>query len=319
MKRLLGSLVLAGLWATAGSADPQQAISYPGMCDASAAVAITDKLFVVANDEDNVLRVYRRGEPGPPQQTDLSRFLEVSAEHREADIEGAARVGDTIYWIGSHGQNSKGKKRPNRHRFFATKVTIDGDKVDLKPEGQPYKELRADLIDAPELQKYGLRDAATLAPEEDGGFSIEGLAARPDGTVLIGFRNPLYRGRSIVVPLINPEEVINGRRAKFGTPAELDLGRRGIRSIEYSEARRRYMIVAGSTDGARSFALFTWSGAGDRVDHVPGVSFSGLRPESMFVYPGESNAIEFLSDDGDDCEATVGDMRQFRSFSRDVP
>jgi hypothetical protein len=307
------------LWATAGSADPQQTISYPGMCDASAAVAINDKLFVVANDEDNVLRVYRRGEPGAPQQTDLSRFLEVSAEHQEADIEGAARVGDTIYWIGSHGQNSKGKKRPNRHRFFATKVTINGGKVDLKPEGQPYKELRSDLIDAPELQKYGLREAATLAPEDDGGFNIEGLAAKPDGTMLIGFRNPLYRGKSIVVPLINPEEVINGRKAKFGSPSELDLGRRGIRSIEYSEARKLYLIVAGPADGAGSFALFTWSGTGDHVDHVPDVSFSGLRPESMFVYPGEPKAIEFLSDDGDDCEATVSAVRQFRSFSRDVP
>ena len=40
----------------------------------------------------------------------------------EADLEGATRIGDDIYWITSHGQNKNGKNRPSRHRLFATAV-----------------------------------------------------------------------------------------------------------------------------------------------------------------------------------------------------
>ena len=39
-------------------------IEYPEMCDPSAAVAISDTLFIVASDEDNVLRVYARENSG---------------------------------------------------------------------------------------------------------------------------------------------------------------------------------------------------------------------------------------------------------------
>jgi hypothetical protein len=323
MKRFLGSLVLAGLvWAGDVNAEPgRQTIAYPGMCDASAAVAINDRLFVVANDEDNVLRLYRRGEPGQPQQVDLSGFLGAGGKHLEADIEGAARIGDTIYWIGSHGQNRDGKDRPNRHRFFATKVMVQGESVELKPEGQVYADLRADLIDAPEFRKYQLEEAANRAPEDLGGFNIEGLAATPDGAVLIGFRNPLFKGSSIVVPLLNPRQVIGGAKPEFGTPSELNLGERGIRSIEYSESRRLYLIVAGPTDDDGSFALFAWSGTGDQIERVPNVEFAGLKPEAMMAYPGEAAAVEFLSDDGGVdvngvvCKKANPAARRFRAWS----
>lgn len=43
-------------------------IEYPGMCDPSAAQAISDGLFIVASDEDNVLRVYARDNPGAPRR-----------------------------------------------------------------------------------------------------------------------------------------------------------------------------------------------------------------------------------------------------------
>lgn len=322
MKRLFSSLILAGLlWTDVVYAEPPLTISYPGMCDASAAVAINEKLFVVANDEDNVLRIYRRGEPGPPQRIDLSGFLGINEKHLEVDIEGAARIGDTIYWIASHGQNRDGKDRPNRHRFFATKISFQGENADLQPEGQVYTELRSDLIDAPELKKYRLKRASKRAPEDIGGFNIEGLAATPDGAVLIGFRNPLYNDRSIVVPLLNPQQVIGGARARFGAPSELELGGRGIRSIDYSEKRRGYLIVAGPTDDDGSFALYAWSGEGDQVERVRNVDFAGLKPEAMLAYPSEAEAVDFLSDDGGVelngvvCKKASPAARRFRAWS----
>jgi len=47
-------------------------------------------------------------------------------------------------------------------------------------------------------------------------------------------------------------------RARFGAPIELDLDRRGIRSIERVGAA--YLIVADPSADRGSFALFRWSG-----------------------------------------------------------
>jgi hypothetical protein len=33
-----------------------------------------------------------------------------------------------------------------------------------------------------------------------GGLNIEGLAATPDGQLLIGFRNPLSEGKALLLP-----------------------------------------------------------------------------------------------------------------------
>ena len=73
---------------------------------------------------------------------------------------------------------------------------------------------------------------------------MEGLAARPDGSsLLIGLRNPVANGRAVLIPFLNPREVVNGEaKPKLGTPITLDLGGRGIRSLDYSEARRAYII-----------------------------------------------------------------------------
>jgi hypothetical protein len=56
--------VLCGV--TGYAATLSEPTPYLGMCDASAAVSLNAELFVVANDEDNALRVYRRQPGGLP-------------------------------------------------------------------------------------------------------------------------------------------------------------------------------------------------------------------------------------------------------------
>ena len=218
---------------------------YLGICDASAAAPLSADMFVVANDEDNVLRVYRFGEPSVVQAFSLDQFLKPDPDEPEADIEGAARIDDQIYWVTSHGQNKDGKDRPSRHRLFATTVAFQDGKVTLTPAGTAYTNLRADLITAPQLAKYKLMVAATLAPEEPGGFNIEGLAATADGRLLLGFRNPITDGKALIVPIENPKEVITGKKAQIGSPIEIMLDGRGIRSIEFDPGRNLYFIAAG--------------------------------------------------------------------------
>src|SRR4051794_8803245 len=103
------SVSLLGLLAGAGGAQaPLAMFQHTRMWDASAAVAIGTDLFVGANDEDNTLRIYHseRG-GGPVASFPMDDFLGVEPEPPEADIEGAARVGDRIFWIPSHGRNKE--------------------------------------------------------------------------------------------------------------------------------------------------------------------------------------------------------------------
>src|SRR2546426_46514 len=145
--RLALLMLLAGLpvGLACGEIKVSRPMKYSDMCDASAAVAINERLFVVACDEDNILRIYRNDAPGPPvQKFDLSRFLQLHTKHPETDLEGAARLGDRVFWISSHGRNIIGKERVNRHCFFATDLKVSNRGVDsdrgvaIVPVGRPY-------------------------------------------------------------------------------------------------------------------------------------------------------------------------------------
>ena len=68
------------LLAIAAAPKPKE-IVYTGMCDASAAVALTSDLLAVADDEDNAIRVYKGGQGGSPIRSyELSRFLSVDTQ-----------------------------------------------------------------------------------------------------------------------------------------------------------------------------------------------------------------------------------------------
>ncbi len=294
----------------------EEATKYDGPCDASAAVALDGEHFVVGNDENNTLHVYRRGQPKAVGALNLSKFLGTRSD-RESDIEGAASISTRTYWITSHARNSRGKAGQDRHRFFATEV-LPGQPPSLRPVGEPYTRLLNDIEASDALKPYRLANAARLAAEAEGGLNVEGLAATPDGHLLIGLRNPLAHQRALVVPLENPAELIEGKRAKFGMPIELDLGRRGIRSIVLVGSS--YLIVAGPTADRGSFALYRWSGrAGDAAAPIAGGDLRDLRPEAAFAIP-QSGLVQLLSDDGGvmtggvECKKLPAAQQTFRSL-----
>jgi hypothetical protein len=275
-------------------ATAQELMIYHGSCDGSAAVALDADHFVVGNDERNVLHTYRRGNAQPLTGLDLAGFLGTAAAE-ESDIEGAAAIGTRIYWIGSHGRDSRGRFQPGRHRFFATDMAA-GVPPALRPVGVPYVDLLRDMVASDALKPYRLDDAARLAAEAEGGLNIEGLAATPTGSLLIGLRNPIPHGRALVIPLQNPAEVIEGRRARFGPPLELDLAGRGIRSID--RVGSGYLIIAGPPADKGRFALYRWSGkVGDAATPIAGVDLGDLNPEALIALP-PSDRVQLLSDDG---------------------
>jgi hypothetical protein len=70
------AVAILNLAAAAAAPGPQGELIYKGMADASAAVPVGDGLFVVADDETNSLRVYRRDRGGfPIQSVNLDNFL----------------------------------------------------------------------------------------------------------------------------------------------------------------------------------------------------------------------------------------------------
>lgn len=287
-------LVLGGLGVLAAPVSAQQQAVHEGLCDASAAAALDATHFVVASDEVNTLFIFQRGRAAARATVSLDAFLDT--EGKESDLEGVATVGRRLYWIGSHGRNRNGKERPERQRLFATEVDRRGAVPTLVPVGRPYRQLLDDLLAAPQLAPYRLREAARLAPEAPGGLNIEGLAATPQGQLLVGLRSPLRQGRALLVPIENPQEVVMGsERARLGTPVELDLGGRGIRSIERVGAY--YFIVAGPTADEGRFQLYKWSGLpGEAPQAHAEAPLGDLRPEALFEMP--TGTLQLLSDDG---------------------
>ncbi|HZI10324.1 MAG TPA: DUF3616 domain-containing protein [Myxococcus sp.] len=278
------------------AASPSGALVFEGMCDASGAVALGGDLFVVGDDEDNILRVYdaRRG-GGPVRSVDLSPALELPTKKKppEADIEAATGLGSLSFWLTSHGRNSAGKKQPSRLRFFATEETDAGPRL----VGRPYTTLLDDLLADPRLARFPLAKGEALPPKSPGGLNIEGMTAMEDGqSVLIGFRSPVPEGKALVVPLLNPRALVEeGARARFGEPRLLELGGLGIRSLSWW--RGRYLIISGGTASEATSRLFTWRGGDDAPVPVQDVDLTGLNPEAFYT-PEQEERFLLLSDDG---------------------
>lgn len=307
--RVLGGLMMIGqCWMGGLTAAPPTHV-HEGMANASAVAMVSEDRFVAASDESNVLKVFRADSDGPALgQLDLSVFAGVMGRSQEMDLEGAARVGETIYWIGSHGRNRDGKPRSNRQRLLATRIQGQGDEARLVLEGKPCARLLKDLLADARYERLGLRRAEAESPDR-GGINIEGLAAGPEGQLLLGFRSPLVQGRALIAPLLNPSEVITGKPAKWGEPVRVDLHGRGIRDITWTG--REWYIIGGGVEGGGSSKLFRWNGHGKHPEEVPDAGFKHFNPEALAWREGKPDGrLLVLSDDG----RRAGTNAQFRSF-----
>ena len=266
--------------ASLGSVAPATTRFHTGTSDASTAIAIDDQYMLVADDEDQRIRLYDRTKSGAPITS--FDFGSVAGLTGEVDLEGSVRIGNTIYWIGSHGNNSSAQDAPNRERLFATTVAGTGVSTTLTFAGY-YQFLEDDLIAWDNANGHGLgagflglgaSAAAGVSVSVANGFNIEGLTASPDGNSLyVAFRTPLEptsdRTKALIVPVTNFGTILNTNggttgAATFGAPIQLDLGGRGIRSIERNSTGQ-YVIIAGAVGAATSsapndFRLYTWTG-----------------------------------------------------------
>lgn len=288
--------LLLGAFTSLGQPRVSDPLVFTGMCDASGVAAVGSNWVAVADDEGNQLRLYRADAGGPPTATlELGDLLGLGGKFPEADLEGAAWLETNIFWIGSHGRNRDGKYRANRQCFFATSVAGTAESPRLVLAGTCYKELLTDMLVDSRLRALGLPAASGLAPKAKGGLNIEGLCATPDGRLLIGFRNPLPKKKALLLPLLNPREVITGQLARFGDPILLDLGGLGIRDLGFWQGR--YYILAGPYDQEKTFRLLVWEGGADKPRQIKPLNFRHLTPEALAFFPNRPDFL-VLSDDG---------------------
>jgi hypothetical protein len=271
-------------------------VVFAGTCDASGAVPIDARLFAVADDENNVLRIYDAEKGGAPlYAVDVSPELQLTKKKKypESDLEAATRLGDVALWLSSHARSKKGKEKPDRLRYFSTVLPRPGQPITLT--GPAYSALLDDLLADPRLTQFGLQDAADKPPQAPGGLNIEGITAMPNGHVLLGFRNPVPDRRALLVAIVNPLDPFSGKPARFDAPIRLDLGGLGVRSLSYW--RGKYLIAAGHYGDGGERRLYEWAGPGTAPRERAAAPIADLNPEAFFT-PEQRDEFMLLSDDG---------------------
>lgn len=305
---------------------------YLGINNPSAAIALNTSHFIVADDEDNLLRIYARNVTTQPLQTIALTALfpqhMTDGDDQEIDLEGAAQIDDTLFWIGSHSTSRKGQSRPARQRLLALSLAQDEHGYyQAHPVGSIFTTLLDALAQDDRFAPYQLQHARTIQSKSIGGLNIEGLSATPDKTLLIGFRNPLrggylkkdrlQKGRALLVELLNPFAVLYGQPALFADPIELDLHGLGIRDISWYK-KQKYLIVAGpyhdnvaTEDWPREKnRLYRWSKKSGKLKRLKKIDLHDLNIETAIFYPGQEHTVQLLSDDGQ-----LGSTQGFRSVT----
>jgi len=320
------AVCLTTLWSAACYAvdSMPQEHSYEGMDYVSAAVALTEDTFIAAGSQDNILRIYRIADStAPVAQCDVSDFLGLSGE--PADVRGAARIADRIYWITSHSRDEDGRIRRARYRFFATTIKEENGRFIIDPVGRPCSTLLDKLPNLNTVSTLRLDKAMRLreelsekqrqklAPTREG-LNIGALCADPHTDILfIGFRNPrpvrvtTGRPHALVVPLNNAADVVvKGAEPIFGEAMLWDFDGLGITGIEYSPIHRMYFIVAQPHDSASPCILYRWSGMkANPPERVCRLSFTDKETTDAALVPFESSRKWLLLTGHPDAPGTV--------------
>jgi len=316
----LAAAILLGLTTgEAASLEAGKIVTFEGACEPSAVVSFpegtVDRWFIVADDNDNRLRVYEAttGRHAEKSDLDLNDLLglDASEENDKIDLEGGTRLGNSIYFVGSHSRSGrKGKIRPSRSNLFAITAYVDGGVVRLLPQPSSYRNLRNDLSGLSDA----LMDAIGVAEEDESlapgamGLNIEGMSVTADGTgLLLGFRNPLIGKKAPVVLFVNPQAVLSaGARPNLQMLPPVDLLGNGIRSIEYVPAKNGYLLLSGPSDDGEGFTAWWWSLAENSVEPIEEInSFlddnKDFRAEAI-VADDAGAKISIFSDNDDACD-----------------
>ncbi|HTQ68314.1 MAG TPA: hypothetical protein VMI13_06435, partial [Solirubrobacteraceae bacterium] len=292
---------------------------YSGAGNGSTAIDVGGGYMIVGDDENNILRLYHERHSGPPVKTfNFQGVLPNGAG--EIDIESSARVGNTLYWMGSEANTHHGEAQPNHDVLFAATITGSGAGTALTYLGS-YTHLREDIIewDNANGKPLGLSASAEEEAPSDipTGYNLEGIefAAGSEEEAYVAFRAPLEptskREKALVIPVTNLGDLVKHgnpglTKATFGTAMEWNLGELGVREIR-KNAEGEYLIIAGQSEESNlTYGLYGWDGNPEDEPilletPVPGLTAEGAW-ESIVSVPNpitNGSEVELLEDNGD--------------------
>ena len=127
-------------------------------------------------------------------------------------------------------------------------------------------------------------------------------------------------GKARLIPLLNPNEVIEGKPPRFDFAIQLDLDGLGIRDMAYFDGA--YFIIAGPWHSGGKFEFYRWVGGSAAPQKFTVKHLGDYHPEAIIIYPQKGfHEIQILSDDGNRPingipGKEVGDAapKMFRSF-----
>jgi len=326
---------------SAASSTPLATRYHSGSSDASAAVALDSNWMLVADDENQIIRLYDRHNSGLP--TKVFDFTGALGLAKEADFEAAARIGNRIYWLGSHGNDKTGNVEATRNTILACDVSGTGTNTTLTYVNK-FSNLKANLISWDQANGHGLgvnalglaaSAASGVACNDPAGFNIEAATAF-NGMVYIGFRTPLEntsaRDKALVIPVTNFPGVVDSGSGtlQFGTPISLDLGGRCLRDMAVTTAGD-ILLLAGPVDDTSepTFEFYRWDGNAASQPHLLATSLNasaingGGHPEGIVsppdaVVPGSQ--VQVIQDNGTTIfysDGIAGKGLSTRQFAKD--
>jgi hypothetical protein len=273
-----------------------------GLCDASAA-AMVGRFLIVADDTRNVLWVFDwEADAAPAGRIDLGA-LHPDFAGDGADIEGMTVAPDGRLWIAGSQEAGEGIAR---QRVAALHAVAKGTVFSATLAAGPW----ATLLDrgGSETHLTGIvANSAGRASTDPMGLSIEGLAASPDGGLVLGFRAPIRAGQALLEQVPDPGAPVDGTASHPG-PKWITLANRGVRAIERDGDG--FLIVAGPASTGEPFALARTGGMSDTAPaRILPVTFGTLTPEGLFTVGGDWFVV---SDDGDRCDPAAPKARTAR-------
>ena len=276
---------------------------FKGIYEPSGVQQLEDgRLLIVEDEPTRALSIVEfRPDGSLAENVALDNRLLSSFRRKLNDLEAVTMsAGGFVYAITSHSRTKKGVREQAREQLLRFKIRGN----DLVDSG-----VYMGLTDR--LKKSGVFERA-LENSVDKNVSfqvinIEALNFDKEGRrLLLGFREPLIDGKSMIVVVENPVGMFErGEQPKFAEDVILlDLEGGGIRSLAYDPVKDLYLMVneARGADGKNHFQLWSWTGAFDeqptRVELRGMTGLENVESIAPVIINGESKLL-IVSDDGD--------------------
>jgi hypothetical protein len=267
----------------------------------SAVQQLPDGRILVVEDEHkrafSIMRFLADGSlaEDPALDVRLMRAFRIKPD----DLEGLSMDADGfIYATTSHSRDAKGRRQPDREQLLRFRVVRD-DVVDL----EVYSDFIGELQRSPVLQQALSQHTDQLVNFSR--INIEGLNFDPvNQRLLLGFREPLVDGKSMVVKISNPAGIFErGEAPEFSDVALLDLQGGGIRSLSYDPVLNTFLIVneISGHEGKLYSQLWSWSGDPDAQPEPVAlpeiINLHNVESIDSITINGESRLL-IMSDEG---------------------